>query len=434
MVRLGCDDCGWHRHCDRDEFDRCAFVRRNYKDLKLSLQIADIVAEQLAFIETIDFTTTPDGPVEIFDVNIRYLGGLLSAYDLLKSGLFPNNYPESQINALLSQAVTLGNKIAYGFDSPTGLAGSNVNFTSNTPVFGTYTVASTNVTYNATNTASTGTFVLDWARLSDLSGNETYRQLTERANSYLVNPSPSPVYPGLVGTEFDVDTGKMITFDGGWHSGVDSFLEYLIKDYQYKKSATTTQYKNFWLQAVQSTIEYIALQPYGFPDLTFISELDVNGSITWSEDDFSCFCGGNFLLGGTLLDMPEIVQLGIEATDSCHQTYNQTLTGLGPIGWAWYNSSNLAYNPEDNNDASERKTAAQDGFFIPDGDENWEFRPEEIESIFYAHRITGDPRWAEYNWQIFEAINNVAKNDVAFATVNNVNMPHGGSMSNNLDS
>lgn len=398
------------------------------------MNLTEIVAEQLAFIEKIDFTTTTYGPVEIFDVSIRYIGGLLSAYDLLKSGLFPNNYPASQVDALLSQAASLADKIAYAFNSPTGLAASNVNFTSNEPVFGTYTVASTNVTYNATNTASTGTFVLDWARLSDLTGNETYRQLTERAESYLVNPSPAPVYPGLDGTEFDVDTGKMITFDGGWHSGVDSFLEYLIKNYQYQKTNTTTSYKNYWLQAAQSTVEYIALHPYDFPDLTFISSLDVNGSITWSQDDFSCFSGGNFLLGGALLDMPQLTALGVAAADGCHQTYNQTITGLGPIGWAWYNSSNLAYNVEDDNDASERKFAAQHGFFIPQGDESWESRPEEIESIFYGHRITGDSRWAEYNWQIFQAINNTARNDVAFATVNNVNMPDGGSQSNSLDS
>ena len=85
----------------------------------------------------------------------------------------------------------------------------------------------------------------------------------------------------------------MLTFDGGWHAGVDSFLEYLIKTYQYQVTETTTQYKDFWLQAAQSTVEYIALHPYGFPDITFLSELDVNGSINYSEDDFTCFAGGN---------------------------------------------------------------------------------------------------------------------------------------------
>ncbi len=188
-------------------------------DTAIVMNLTDIVQEQLSFIQNIDFTTTTYGPVEIFDTNIRYVGGLLSAYDLLKSGLFYNNYPRSQINALLSQAVVLADKIAYGFDSPTGLAASNVNFTDNTPVFGTYTVEPSNVTYNATNTASTGTFVREYCRLSTLTGNATYCYLAERAESYLVNPSPAPVYPGLVGTEFDVDTGRMITFDGGWHSG-----------------------------------------------------------------------------------------------------------------------------------------------------------------------------------------------------------------------
>ena len=112
------------------------------------MNLTDIVAEQLAFIEKIDFTTTPDGPVEIFDVNIRYVGGLLSAYDLLKSGQFPTNYPANQIDALLSQAVSLADKIAYGFQTPTGIQASNVNFTSNSPFYGTYTISATNKTFN----------------------------------------------------------------------------------------------------------------------------------------------------------------------------------------------------------------------------------------------------------------------------------------------
>lgn len=40
-----------------------------------------------------------------------------------------------------------------------------------------------------------------------------------------MNPNPAPAYPGLVGTELNTETGEFITFDGGWHSGVDSFLE-----------------------------------------------------------------------------------------------------------------------------------------------------------------------------------------------------------------
>ena len=401
-------------------------------DTAIIMNLTDIVEKELAYISTIDFNTTPYGPVEIFDTNIRYIGGLLSSYDLLKSELFSNTYDQDQVNALLAQAVSLANKVAYGFDTPTGIAAANVNFTSNTPIEGTYTVG--NTTFNSTNTASAGTFVLEWFRLSDLTGNETYRQLVERGENYLVNPNPAPVYPGLVGTQFDTDTGRLLSFDGGWHSGVDSFLEYLIKSYQYQQNPTTTQYKDFWLQAVQSTIEYIALHPYNFPNLTFISELDTNGSITYTQDDYSCFAGGNFLLGCKLLGMPELCDLGVAAADGCHQTYNTTLTGLGPLYWGWYNASNEQYDPLEDNDAAARAWAERYGYFIEYQDETWALFPESIESLFYAYRITGDTRWQDYAWEVFLAINSTSRNGVAFTKVNNVNMPFGGSQSNELDS
>ena len=109
--------------------------------------------------------------------------------------------------------------------------------------------------------------------------------------------------------------------------------------------------------------------------LIHISELDVNGSITYSDDSYTCFAGGNFLLGAKLLDMPQLLDLGIAATDGCHWNYNTSLTGLAPTGWAWYNASNLAYDPLDDNDSIERKLATKYGYWIPQGAENWEFRP-----------------------------------------------------------
>lgn len=94
---------------------------------------------------------------------------------MLKSGQFPNPYDEAKVEALLKQAVILADKIAYAFNTPSGIQSSNVDFTTNTPVFSTYTIDG--VTYDSTNTASFGTFILEWFRLSDLTGNQTYRDL-----------------------------------------------------------------------------------------------------------------------------------------------------------------------------------------------------------------------------------------------------------------
>ncbi|ROW01417.1 hypothetical protein VPNG_07624 [Cytospora leucostoma] len=407
-------------------------------DTAVVMNLTEIVAKQLDFIQTIDFTTTANGgPVEIFDTNIRYVGGLLSAYDLLKSGLFPTaGYESAQIDALLAQATSLADKIAFGFNTPSGIASADVNFTSNTPVEGTYTISATGVTYNSTNTASAGSFILEWYRLSDLTGNATYRELVDRGEAPLVSPTPQPVYPGLVGTQFDTTSGDMLNFAGGWHSEVDSFLEYLIKVYHYEQTNTTAVYKNLWLEAADSTASYLAVHPHSFPGLTFISELDDNGTLTDYMDDYSCFAGGNFLLGCKRLDMPALCDLGIAASDGCHQTYNTTLTGLGPLYWGWYDEETDS-QPADSDrdvDAASRQWAEEYGYFIQDGDEEWAGFPESIESWFYAYRITGDQRWADYVWEAFLAINNTARNDVAFATVNNVNMPFGGSQSDSLDS
>ena len=148
-------------------------------------------------------------------------------------------------------------------------------------------------------------------------------------------------------------------------------------------------------------------------------------------DDFACFAGGNFLLGGSYLSQPSIAVLGAAATDGCHATYNSTLTGLGGVTWAWYNASNQAFNPNNDVDAARRKFAAEKGYFLTGY--NWDFRPEPIESLFYAHRITGDPVWAEYAWEVFLAINETASNVVAVGEVANVNAPFGQRQINNVE-
>jgi mannosyl-oligosaccharide alpha-1,2-mannosidase len=102
--------------------------------------------------------------------------------------------------------------------------------------------------------------------------------------------------------------------------------------------------------------------------------------------------------------------------------------------WQWFNSQNMGYSVSDDYDSAAHRSNDARGYWIPDGDENWEFRPEEIESIFYGHRVTGDPRWADYNWDIFQAFQKTAKTSQAYATVNNVDMPYGGSMSDYADS
>lgn len=59
-----------------------------------------------------------DEPVQLFETVIRYVGGLLSAYDLSHEKVF------------IKKAVELVDKLLPAFDTPTGIPYQYVNFTS----------------------------------------------------------------------------------------------------------------------------------------------------------------------------------------------------------------------------------------------------------------------------------------------------------------
>ena len=124
------------------------------------------------------------------------------------------------MDALLQQAVNLANNLSYAFETPSGIPYNNLVFSNRS-----------NDGSTTNGLATTGTLVLEWTRLSDLTGNDTYGALTQRAESYLLDPQPALAepWPGLVGTNIDITNGRFVDSVGGWNGGDDSFYEYLIK-------------------------------------------------------------------------------------------------------------------------------------------------------------------------------------------------------------
>lgn len=67
--------------------------------------------EALRAIRKIDFSTSKEVVLNVFETNIRYLGGLLSAYDL----------SEKKHRVLLKKAMQLGDMLYVAFDTPNRL-------------------------------------------------------------------------------------------------------------------------------------------------------------------------------------------------------------------------------------------------------------------------------------------------------------------------
>lgn len=138
-------------------------------DTAIIMEQTDIVNIILDFIPTIDFTKNnavlnpPNGPpnpasTSLFETNIRYIGGLLSSYDLLKGPFSHLKCSKSNVDALLTQAQSLADTLKFAFDTPTGIPVNlvyinNKTFTpNNKELDGTYWA----------DLAELGTLVLEW--------------------------------------------------------------------------------------------------------------------------------------------------------------------------------------------------------------------------------------------------------------------------------
>jgi mannosidase alpha-like ER degradation enhancer 2 len=143
-----------------------------------------------------------DFEVQHFEVNIRILGGLISAYQLDGDKRF------------LELAIDLANRMMPVFESKTGMPYRFVNL-------------KTGKTSGAiTNPAEVGTYILEYGTLSKLTGNPVYYEKAKRAVIAL-NSRSSEL--GLVGTSIDVNSGKWVFNDANIGGGIDSYYEYLLK-------------------------------------------------------------------------------------------------------------------------------------------------------------------------------------------------------------
>ena len=192
------------------------------------MELPDIVNNIISYIPSIDFSVSKnDETVSLFETTIRYLAGMLSGYDFLTGPLSNLTTNQAAVDGLLTQSEKLANLLSYGFDTPSGVPSNDLYFNN---------MSTDGSTSNGLATA--GSLVLEWTHLSDLTGNQTYANLAQKAEGHLLNPMPSSSepFPGLVGTNVNISNGVFLDSMGGWVGGDDSFYEYLIKMYVYDQS------------------------------------------------------------------------------------------------------------------------------------------------------------------------------------------------------
>jgi ER degradation enhancer, mannosidase alpha-like 2 len=154
----------------------------------------DYIAKNLSFDKDIS--------VQVFEIVIRELGGLITAYQMTGD------------KRLLALADDLGRRLMPAFDSPTGLPYRFVHL-------------QTGKTRDPnSNPAETGTLLLEFGTLSKLTGKPVY---WEKAKKALVETYKRRSPIGLVGETINVETGKWTNTDSHVSGAIDSYYEYLLK-------------------------------------------------------------------------------------------------------------------------------------------------------------------------------------------------------------
>jgi mannosidase alpha-like ER degradation enhancer 2 len=186
-----------------------------------------LVLDNLSFDH--DFT------VQVFEVTIRMLGGLISAYQMDGDERF------------LELATDLGDRLLPAFGSPTGMPYWGVNLRSG------------ETTGTVNNPAEIGTLMLEFGTLSKLTGNPAYYDAAKRGIVALFQRRSEI---GLVGTTIDVESGEWQNRESHISGRIDSYYEYLLKAWLLFGDE---DFRRMWEVSIEAVNRYLADdRPTGF--------------------------------------------------------------------------------------------------------------------------------------------------------------------------
>jgi mannosyl-oligosaccharide alpha-1,2-mannosidase len=164
-------------------------------------------------IKKIDFSTCSLPDLNVFETTIRYLGGLLSAYDL--SG---GEYP-----MLIQKATELGDMLYKAFDTPNRMPITRWNFTA----------AANGVAQRASDSvlvSEIGSLTLEFTRLSQITGDLRYFDAVQRVMDVFDEQQDKTKLPGMWPVVVNAKAEDFTGYSGFTIGGMaDSLYEYLPK-------------------------------------------------------------------------------------------------------------------------------------------------------------------------------------------------------------
>ncbi|NXE41410.1 MA1C1 mannosidase, partial [Ptilorrhoa leucosticta] len=349
------------------------------------------------------FDLNVNGEASLFEVNIRYIGGLLATYYLTGEEVFK------------SKALELGEKLLPAFNTPTGIPRGVINLGRQGSRPHERFLRGMSWSWGWASAGSSilaefGTLHLEFLHLSQLSGNPVF---AEKAS----NPQPGLQGIGLfvmnirrVLNRVEKPQGLYPNFlspvTGSWvqhHVSIgglgDSFYEYLIKSWL-MSDKKDSEAKKMYDDALEAIEKHLVKKSAG--GLTYIAEWR-GGILDHKMGHLACFSGGMIALGAehaTEERRQRHMELAAEITSTCHESYARSDTKLGPEAFRFDAGSEAM------------ATRLSERYYI--------LRPEVVESYMYLWRLTHEPKYRHWGWEVVKALEKHCRVEAGFSGIRDV--------------
>jgi mannosyl-oligosaccharide alpha-1,2-mannosidase len=347
----------------------------------------------------IDFGPKIDGEINVFETIIRYLGGFLGAYDV--SGCHDAR--------LLNKAIEVADMAYASFDTPNRMPVSR--WSPKKAVNGEEQLPAESVLIAEAASAS-----VEFTRLSQLTGDMRYFDAISRVTDVLDAQQAKTKLPGMWPISVNMRTPDL-TWDGFFGLGAmaDSVYEHLPKMHQLLNGIgpVAAQYQKMYDYAMSTAITHTLFRPmvHDKADI-LIAGANVNGKREDNGQHLVCFAGGMFAMGGRLFENITHMDIGRKISEGCAWTYKNAPNGIMPEVFSMTACPTLS--------ACEHTLEPGSNPFRDVGDGRYVLRPEAIESIFYMYRITGESRYQDIAWEMFQAISTHTQTEFGNAAISNV--------------
>lgn len=357
-----------------------------------------------------------DHDVNTFETTIRMLGGLLSAHYL--STTFPDMAPLSDDDKgapgedlYLEKAADLADRLMGAFDSQSGVPFASVNLKTSAGV-------PSHADGGASSTSEATSLQLEFKYLAYLTGEKNF---WEKAEKVIKIVDDHGMEGGLLPIFIYAPTGEFRGQNIRLGSRGDSYYEYLIKQY-HQTSYEEPIYQEMWNESLAGVRKHLIT--YSEPShFTVLAERPdgLDSPLSPKMDHLVCFMPGTIALGATggmtIAEAKKAgrwgeheeseLNLARELTKTCWGMYKVMATGLAPE-IAHFKIKDPPHMESDGILKSSKMTEIDgaswhEDYEIKSNDDHNLQRPETVETLFYMWRITEDPMYREWGWEMFKA-------------------------------